>query len=72
MLGLDNVTLIHDLEINSSDAFKIANYNLLVPDKLSDRVIIPPCKLTLRGRRQHLRVFSIVPFDMMNCNTRST
>ena len=54
MLGLDNVTLIHVLEINSSDAFKIANYNLLVPDKLSDRIIIPPCKLTLRGRRQHL------------------
>ena len=66
MLGLDNVTLIHVLEIDSSDAFRIATYNLLVPDKVSDRVIIPSCKLTLRGRRQHLRAFNIVPVDMMN------
>ena len=66
MLDLDNVTLIHVLEIDSSDVFRIATYNLLAPDKVSDRVIIPSCKLTLRGRRQHLRVFNIVPVDMMN------
>ena len=54
VLGLDNVVLIHALKIDSSGAFRIAS-NLLAPDKLSDGVIIPPCKLTLRGRRQHLR-----------------